>query len=75
MRFLRDKAGTIYRWNDILAENPDCVEVTEQEAFPEKFVPEKQKGRKAKMSLTTDTIPEAPILTNEDLNLEASRGL
>ena len=33
MRYLRDKAGTIYEWNEILAENPSCVEVTEEEAL------------------------------------------
>jgi len=76
MRYLRNKNdGTIYGWNEILAENPLCEEVTEKEAFPEKFIPEKQKGRKTGLALETKEIPEAPVLTNEDLNLEASKGL
>lgn len=75
MRYLRDKTGFVYEWNEILAENPDCEEVTEEQAFPEKFIPAKQKGRKTGLALETKDIPEAPVLTNEDLNLEASQGL
>lgn len=75
MRYLRDKTGFVYEWNEILADNPDCEEVTEEQAFPEKFIPAKQKGRKTGLALETKDIPEAPVLTNEDLNLEASQGL
>jgi len=77
MRYLRDKAGTIYEWNEFLAENPLCEEVTEEEAFPEKFIPKKQKGRKTGLALETpaDEIPEEPAATNEELNAEASKGL
>ena len=75
-RFLRNKRdGFIYDWNPILAENPMCEEVTEEEAFPEKFVPKKQKGRKSGLALETDEIPEEPVVVNEELNIEASRGL
>lgn len=75
-RFLRNKKdGFIYDWSEILAENPLCEEVTEQEAFPEKFVPVKQKGRKTGLSLATEEVPVAPAITNEELNLEASKGL
>lgn len=74
-RYLKDKTGFIYDWNPILAKNPDCVEVTEQEAFPEKFIPEKQKGRKAKVSLTTENIPTEPEHFNVELGEEAARGL
>jgi hypothetical protein len=51
--------------------------VTEEEAFPEKFIPKKQKGRKSDLDLTTpeEAIPEAPPVTNEEVNAEASRGL
>ena len=43
-RYLRNRRdGTIYHWNEILAENILCEEVTEEEAFPEKFIPKKQK--------------------------------
>jgi len=77
-RFLRNKKdGFIYDWNPILAENVMCEEVTEEEAFPEKFIPKKQKGRKSDLDLTTpdEAIPEAPPVTNEEVNAEASRGL
>lgn len=76
MRYLKNKNdGTIYEWNEILAANPLCEEVTEQEAYPENHIPAKQKGRKTGLALETKDIPEAPVLTNEDLNLEASKGL
>lgn len=77
-RYLRNKKdGFIYDWNPILAENILCEEVTEEEAFPEKFIPKKQKGRKSGLDLTTpdEAIPEAPPITNEEVNAEASRGL
>ena len=39
MRYLRNiKDGFIYEWNEILASNPLCREVTEQEAYPERFI-------------------------------------
>lgn len=75
-RFLRNKKdGFIYDWNPILAENPLCEEVTEEQAYPEKFVPAKQKGRKTGLALETKDIPEEPVQGNEDLNLEVSKGL
>ena len=75
MRYLRNKRdGTIYEWDEILAENALCEEVTEQEAFPEKFVPAAQKGRKSKLKLETE-VPVEPVYVNEELNVEASKGL
>ena len=77
-RYLRNrKDGFIYDWNPILAENTLCEEVTEEEAFPEKFIPKKQRGRKSDLDLATpeEQIPEAPPITNEEVNAEASRGL
>jgi len=77
-RYLKNvKDGFIYDWNPILAENPMCVEVTEEEAFPENFVPKTQKGRKSALKLDTpaEEIPEAPAVENEELNAEASKGL
>lgn len=77
MRYLRNRRdGTIYEWDAILAENPSCEEVTEQEAFPEKFIPKKQKGRKTGLVLETEVIPEEAIdLGNPDINADASRNL
>jgi len=77
-RYLRNKRdGFIYDYTELLAENPLCEEVTEEEAFPEKFVPKKQKGRKSGLALETpvDEIPEAPVVENEELNADASKGL
>lgn len=74
MRYLRDKAGFVYDWNPILAKNPDCEEVTEEEAYPENFIPKKQTGRKSSLTLETADIPEAPT-GNDELNQEASKGL
>jgi hypothetical protein len=75
-RYLRNKRdGFIYDWNPILAENAVCEEVTEEEAFPENFIPKAQKGRKSKIDLSTEDIPEEPAVENTELGIEASRGL
>jgi hypothetical protein len=80
MRYLRNKAdGFIYEWHPILAKNPKCEEVSEQEAFPERFAPpavmEKVKQRKKKIVLETDDIPEESAYTSPELSADASRGL
>lgn len=81
-RWLRHKIdGTIYEWDPILDKNPKVEEVTEQEAFPEKFIPVetveavvKRRGRPRKsLDLSTDNVPEPPPYSNPDLNLEATR--
>ena len=60
-KYLRHKVkGTIYGWNAFLADNPNVEEVTEEQAYPERSAPKVAKGRKAKVSLTTDEIPEPP---------------
>ena len=75
-RYLRNtRDGFIYDWNPILAENALCEEVTEEEAFPENFIPKAQKGRKSKIDLSTEGIPEEPAFENTELGIEASRGL
>ena len=74
-RWLRNKKdGEIYGWNEILAENPLTEEVTEEQAFPEKFLDKKKKTRKAKVNLETE-IPEEGDSTPEELADEATRGL
>ena len=67
--------GEIYGWNEILAENPRTEEVTEEEAFPEKFMTKKQRGRPAKVDLQTDDIPDPKGETPPELAEEASKGL
>ena len=83
MRYLRNiKDGTIYEWHPILAENPSCEEVTEEQAFPERFVkPEvvsrvrKVQARKGALNLATTDIPEDRPYTSPELEAEASRGM
>lgn len=75
IRYLRNiKDGTIYEWDPILAENPLCEEVSEEVAFPERFVPKTQRGRKSKLELGVGELPEA-ALGNPDVDAEASRGI
>ena len=75
-RWLRNiKDGEIYGWNEILAENPLTEEVTEEEAFPEKHMPKKQKGRPKKVNLETKNIPDPKGTTPPELAEEASKGL
>lgn len=78
-RYLRNKNdGFIYEWHPVLAKNSLCEEVTEQEAFPERFVTpavEKAKRRPKKLSLDTDDIPEEPAYTSPELSADASRNL
>jgi hypothetical protein len=80
MRYLRNKVdGFIYEWNEILARHPKCEEVTEEEAYPERFAPasvvEKAKRRTKRIELSTDDIPEPPVYTSPELSADASRGL
>jgi hypothetical protein len=79
MRYLRNKKdGFIYEWHPILARNPLCEEVSEQEAFPERFatpVVEKAKRRAKRLILETDDIPEEPVYTSPELSADASRDL
>ena len=75
-RWLRNiKDGEVYGWNEILAENPLTEEVTEEEAFPEKHMPKKQKGRPKKVDLVTKDIPSEKGTTPPELAEEASKGL
>lgn len=79
MKYLRNKNdGFIYEWHPVLAKNSLCEEVTEEEAFPERFVTpavEKAKRRPKKLSLDTDDIPEEPAYTSPELSADASRNL
>lgn len=83
-RYLKNtNDGTIYTWDPILDKNPLCVEVTEEEAFPERFVKKEavqktkqnRKKKKTKLDLNTEEIPEEPPFTPEELGIEASRDL
>lgn len=81
------KDGFIYEFNEILAKNPDCEVITEQEAYPERFVPEhvadrlvlpekpkRATKRKVALDLTTADIPETPAYTPPELAEDAAKG-
>ena len=83
--YLRNKKdGFIYGWNKILAENPLCEPVTEEEAFPERFVKPKQiaaakktrarRGNKA-LNLSTDDIQDEPKYVAPEIEVDASKDL
>lgn len=80
------KDGFIYEYNERMAVHPECEVVSEQEAYPERFVTpsvaekieeiaKPKRGRKAKsgIDLTTD-IPEEPVYTDPELAAEAGLG-
>jgi hypothetical protein len=82
------KDGTIYKYNEILAKNPECEVIPEELAYPERFVPEhavdrveptvtakRTTKRKAALDLTTADIPEAPAYTSPELAADAAKGL
>lgn len=64
----------IFEWNAILARNPDVEEVTEQEAYPERFAPVDLAKRKAAVDVS---VPEAvttpPPDVAPELLVEASK--
>lgn len=84
-RYLKSrKDGWIFEWDPILANNQHVYEVTEEEAFPERFIPvaaieavaaKRVRKKSEPVDLFTADIPEEPGYTNEALNAEASRGL
>ncbi len=77
-RYLRNKRdGFIYDYTERLAENPMVEEVTEEEAFPERFIPKKRTGRKTGLKLETpaEEIPVPPPVEIAERNADASKGL
>ncbi len=73
-RYLRHRVdGFIYDWHPILADNPRLEEVSEQEAFPERFIPANMRDRPAAVTLETADIPEPPPAVNVELGREAGR--
>jgi hypothetical protein len=86
--YIRVKSdGFIYDFNPIMAKSPDCEVISEEIAYPERFIPpaaaqriaeeDKPTGRKKKsaLDLTTAEIPEAPPYTSPELAEEAARGM
>jgi hypothetical protein len=71
--------GMVFPYNEVLAENPVCEVISEEEAFPEKFMPAHARKRKRgpqqlTLDLTTEDIPEPPGVP-EEVRVQASRGL
>lgn len=74
MQYLRQREdGFIYEWNEIMAANLKMEEVSEMEAYPERFV--KGGKRKAQVNLNTDDDDLDPPVDNAVLNASASKGL
>jgi hypothetical protein len=80
------KDGFIYEYNERLAVHPDCEVISEQEAYPERFITpfvidkineitQPKRGRKPRkgLDLATD-IPEEPVYTDPELAAEAAQG-
>jgi hypothetical protein len=83
-RWLRHKIdGTIYEWDRILDKHPKLEEVSEAEAFPERFeTPEIRKriakvksSKKKLLTFDGDGMETEPTYNNPELDADASRGL
>jgi len=84
-KYLRNiKDGFIYGWNPILAKNALCEEVTEEEAFPERFIKPAQVARVKKtraktktkaLNLSTDDIQDEPKYVAPEIEADASKDL
>jgi hypothetical protein len=72
--------GYIFGWTPDLSKNHKLFEVTEEEAFPEKFVPKKlvtkaTTSKKKPLNVSTDDIPAEPQYTSPEIDADASRDL
>jgi len=74
MRYLRvKKDGFIYEWNEILAANPECEEISADEVFPAEVPKTRKRRTKVALDLSTADIPEPPPYTSPELAEEAKR--
>lgn len=79
-RYLKSrKQGDVYVFHELTARNEDLYEVTEEEAFPERFMPESAKTRSSKLAdklATSDkVIDQATTGTSPELSKDAAKGL
>lgn len=75
-RYLRNiNDGFIYDWNPILAANPKCEEVTELEAYPERFINQEvlEQAQKHEPIPLETAIPPEPDTTPPELSADAAR--
>lgn len=70
-RFLMHVDGTIHGWNQWLAQEPGMREVSEEQAYPERFV--KGGKRKAAVDMTTEAPAEPPNDANQSSGLQLSK--
>lgn len=73
------KTGKLFPFTEAMRGNPAVEEVTDEMAFPEKYIPKKQKKRKSKLDLGTDDKAVAKAKPKRrrkpELEAEISRGL
>lgn len=79
-RYLKSKKqGDIYIWHELTAKNEDLYEVTEEEAYPERFMPESAKARSSdladKLATPESAIEKATSGTPPELSKDAAKGL
>lgn len=68
MRYLRSKNnGMILEWSETLARNPNVVEVTEQEAYPERLAPVDLSKREKAVDLS---VPKAAVVPPPEVSPE-----
>lgn len=75
MRYLRSNTnGMVFEWNAILARNPNVKEVTEQEAYPERFAPVDlaKRDKVVDLSVPEEIVTPPPEVASE-LLAEASK--
>jgi len=81
IKWLKHRAdGYIFPWAQDLSKHPQLFEVTEEEAFPEKFIPKKlvkkaASNKKKPLDVSTDDIPAEPEYSSPELEADASRDL
>jgi hypothetical protein len=74
MRYLLSTANNmVFEWDPILADNPLCVEISVERAFPERFMPKAATKRKTKLNFETPEVPEE-FPMDPALSTQAAKG-
>lgn len=75
-KYLRAKTnGFVFEYNDRLAMLPEWEEVTEEQAFPERFAPVDLAKRETKVELTVSEAALAQPPVSPELEAEATRSM
>lgn len=79
-KYLKSKRfGDVYIWHELYAKNEDLYEVTEEEAFPERFMPDSAKTRSSiiadKLATPDKDIEKATTGTPPELSKDAAKNL